>query len=73
MTALDAVKSKLSKLPLDQQEELIALFAELEEAESLENSRTDFLTFVRKMWPAFIPGKHHSIMADAFERVAKGA
>jgi len=72
MTALDAVKSKLSKLPLDQQEELIALFAELEEAESLENSRTDFLTFVRKMWPAFIPGKHHSIMADAFERVSRG-
>ena len=72
MTALDAVKAKLSKLPLDQQEELIALFAELEEAESLENSRTDFLTFVRKMWPAFIPGKHHSIMADAFERVARG-
>jgi len=72
MTALDAVKSKLSKLPLDQQEELIALFAELEAAEELENSRVDFLTFVRKMWPAFIPGKHHSIMADAFERVAKG-
>ena len=72
MTALDAVKAKLSKLPLDQQEELIALFAELEEAESLENSRTDFLTFVKKMWPAFIPGKHHSIMADAFERVARG-
>ena len=55
MTALDAVKSKLSKLPLDQQEELIALFAELEAAEELENSRVDFLTFVRKMWPAFMP------------------
>ena len=72
MSAIDSVKSKISKLPPKQQEELLALFAELEEAENVENSRIDFLTFVRKMWPAFIPGRHHSIMADAFERVAKG-
>ena len=72
MSAIDSVKSKISKLPPKQQEELLALFTELEEAENVENSRIDFLTFVRKMWPAFIPGRHHSIMADAFERVAKG-
>jgi flagellar biosynthesis regulator FlaF len=56
MSAIDSVKSKISKLPPKQQEELLALFAELEEAENVENSRIDFLTFVRKMWPAFIPG-----------------
>lgn len=72
MSAIDSVKSKISKLPPKQQEELLALFTELEEAENVENSRIDFLTFVKKMWPAFIPGRHHSIMADAFERVAKG-
>ena len=28
--------------------------------------------FVNKVWPAFIEGRHHKIMADAFERVASG-
>jgi len=34
--------------------------------------REGFLPFVQEVWPAFIGGKHHKIMADAFERVAKG-
>ena len=34
--------------------------------------RESFLPFVKEMWAAFIPGKHHKVMADAFERVAKG-
>jgi predicted phage terminase large subunit-like protein len=37
-----------------------------------ERSRQNFLPFVRQMWSAFIPGQHHQIMADAFERVANG-
>jgi hypothetical protein len=31
-----------------------------------------FMPFVKEMWPSFIGGKHHKIMADAFERVANG-
>ena len=34
--------------------------------------KEDFMCFVREMWAGFIPGKHHQIMANAFERVAKG-
>jgi len=37
-----------------------------------ERCRQNFMPFVRQMWSAFIPGQHHQIMADAFERVAKG-
>ena len=37
-----------------------------------ERCRQNFLPFVKEMWAAFIPGKHHQIMADAFERVASG-
>jgi predicted phage terminase large subunit-like protein len=37
-----------------------------------ERCRQNFLPFVRQMWSAFIPGQHHQIMADAFERVARG-
>jgi predicted phage terminase large subunit-like protein len=37
-----------------------------------ERCRQNFLPFVRQMWAAFIPGQHHQIMAEAFERVARG-
>ena len=34
--------------------------------------RASFIFFASKMWDGFISGKHHQIMADAFERVASG-
>jgi predicted phage terminase large subunit-like protein len=37
-----------------------------------QRCKQNFMPFVRDMWSAFIPGKHHQIMADAFERVANG-
>ena len=37
-----------------------------------ERCKLNFMPFVRQMWSAFIPGKHHTIMAEAFERVARG-
>jgi hypothetical protein len=38
----------------------------------VERCQNDFLYFVTQMWPGFISGRHHKIMADAFERVANG-
>jgi len=38
-----------------------------------EKCRQNFMPFVREMWAAFIAGKHHKDMADAFERVANGS
>jgi len=37
-----------------------------------EKCQNDFLTFVRAMWPEFIAGRHHKIIAEKFERVARG-
>ena len=72
MNDLALVKARINSLPLQDQKEMLDLIMELEEAKEKEASRSDFLTFVRKMWPAFIGGRHHKIMADAFERVANG-
>ena len=72
MNDLALVKARISSLPLQDQKEMLDLIMELEEAKEKEASRSDFLTFVKKMWPAFIGGRHHKIMADAFERVANG-
>ena len=42
------------------------------ELDRVERCRENYLYFVTQMWPGFISGKHHQIMADAFERVASG-
>ena len=34
--------------------------------------RSDFLTFVKHVWPDFIEGKHHKEIADKFNKLAEG-
>jgi len=67
-----SVLSKVKNLSSDQKQELLSLLEELEKAKGREKCHEDFMTFVGEMWSAFIHGKHHEIMADAFERVARG-
>jgi predicted phage terminase large subunit-like protein len=55
-----------------QQREVLALLDKIEQTTEQQKARTEFLPFVRKMWPGFIEGAHHKVMADAFERVAQG-
>ncbi len=43
------------------------------EEDKKEKCRQNFMPFVKEMWSAFIAGKHHKDMADAFERVANGS
>ena len=62
----------VSSLPFSQQKEILGLLEELNEARDREGAHEDFLEFVRQVWPAFIEGNHHRIMADAFNRIAEG-
>ena len=52
--------------------EVLKLLEEYEQAKQREEARDSFLPFVKSQWAAFIHGGHHEIMADAFERVARG-
>jgi len=44
----------------------------LAQLEKNEACQKDFLTFVRTVWPEFIAGRHHKIIADKLDRVASG-
>jgi hypothetical protein len=46
--------------------------SQLLEHDRVQRCQESFLFFVQQMWPVFISGRHHKIMADAFERVARG-
>jgi len=52
------------------------LFAELLEIkrkkEGTRNAQKNFLDFVKYMWPHFVEGTHHRIIAEKFDRIAKG-
>ena len=60
----------LETLPKDSPQ--IPKIHQLLKQDKIERCRENFLPFVKEMWSAFIPGKHHAVMADAFERVANG-
>jgi predicted phage terminase large subunit-like protein len=60
--------SVVDKLPEVERNKVFSLL----ELDRVERCKDSFLFFVTQMWPAFISGKHHQIMAEAFERVANG-
>ena len=69
---LQSYLSKIDSLPYEEQREILSLLDKLEDARERERVVQRFIPFVKKVWPAFIEGEHHKIMADAFERVVSG-
>ncbi len=63
----------LPLLSVREQEQLLAELDKLTEMREQELAQKKFLPFVRQVWPNFIAGKHHAIIAEAFERVASGS
>jgi predicted phage terminase large subunit-like protein len=61
-------RAAFSKMGAAEQQKVSALL----ELDRIERCKNNFLYFVNQMWPVFISGGHHKIMADAFERVLSG-
>ena len=68
-----ALLPKLRLLPAAEQASILEMLGVLETAQEREAAQKHFLPFVYKMWPGFIHGEHHKIMAEAFDRVAQGS
>jgi len=67
-----ALLAQLGKLPDSQK---MIILQDLERREQMlekELAQNTFMGFVNKCWPEFIGGRHHKIMANAFERVVNG-
>jgi hypothetical protein len=67
---LERYKTLLLSLPPNSKE--IGKIHTLLKSHKKDMNKENFMSFVRDMWSAFIPGKHHQVMASAFERVASG-
>ena len=69
---LEAILQILPTLDEADKRALLLDLERYEKAVAREEAQNDFLTFVQHMWPEFISGRHHKIMAKAFEKVARG-
>ena len=62
----------IQKLPVAEQEKLLSQVMAYKSAVEREQCQKSFLTYVKKMWPGFIHGRHHALMAKKFEEIAEG-
>jgi len=65
-------KINLEKLPADVRKEFMKLAIRLGEKKKESKIHSDFLTFVKYMWPEFIEGSHHKIISEKFNKLATG-
>lgn len=72
MTDLSDIVKQIELLPPAEQEQMLALLKDYTDAAEREKAQKSYMSFVKKMWPGFISGRHHKLMAEKFERVANG-
>ena len=64
---------QINKIPdIQAREKLKRDIIEGYEFQKKEAAKQDFLTFVKRMWPQFIEGKHHKIISEKFNKIASG-
>ena len=52
--------------------EALALINRYDQLNLQESCQGDFLSFVKHLWPDFIEGRHHKIIADKFNKIGEG-
>ena len=72
MTNDEILLELISLLPEEEQKPFLPLTESLNVAQEREVGQIDFLSFVQSVWPGFIYGRHHALMAQKFEDIANG-
>ena len=62
----------LNKLPADVRDKAMKLLNGIAEEDKKEKAQKNFLNFTKHIWPEFIEGQHHKIIADKFDKLARG-
>jgi predicted phage terminase large subunit-like protein len=62
----------LASLPEGDRENIELIAEEYETSVLRESGQQNFMSFVKAMWPGFILGRHHALMAKKFEEIASG-
>ena len=62
----------IMKMPDEMASEMMNMFEVYKQSLNIEQAQSDFMKFVGEMWPGFIHGRHHKVMARKFEEIAEG-
>ncbi len=62
----------LSHLSEGEMKEILMLQERLSLLETQDKAKESFMDYIRYIWPGFIEGDHHRLIADKLTRVAKG-
>jgi len=69
---VEGLNIDINKLPVEARKEFLRYKIKLEEKRKESAIKDDFMSFVKYVWPDFIEGSHHKIMAEKFNKVATG-
>ena len=70
--SLEEIVKRIEKLPPDLRRSAKKKLLKLSRTKTVNEIKNDFLTFVKHMWPDFIEGSHHKIIAKKFNKLASG-
>lgn len=66
----------MSNAPLNIPEDILKQYAMLLEKQkkyiSSDRARADFMAYTKSVWPEFVEGNHHKVMAEKFNKLATG-
>jgi len=69
---VEQMEAAIQNMPPEMAEEMWDMFEVYKQSLSVEKAADDFMLFVNEMWPGFIHGRHHELMAEKFEEIASG-
>jgi hypothetical protein len=64
--------SKINRLPEDIKKEFLEAGMLASKKRKIEKVQNDFMSFVKHVWPEFIEGGHHKVIAEKFNLIAEG-
>lgn len=66
------IVDNLHTLPEREKGQLVGLLEEIARRKARTAAQGGFLDFVRAVYPGWVMGRHHKVMADAFEKLERG-
>jgi predicted phage terminase large subunit-like protein len=69
---MSKIAEMLALLPENEQQKLLEQVSIYKAAIDRERAQQNFMAYVKMMWPGFVGGRHHALVAKKFEGIANG-
>jgi len=63
---------KIKRLPPDVKKDFMKMYLRHAEKKKESKIQSNFMSFVKHVWPEFIEGTHHKMIAEKFDKISRG-